>query len=193
MGQPTRHAFRSTLPSLAFAVCLIAAPGEGTTTFAWGTNTKHVELTTLPSTQPADMGVLRINGKFVKSLEVERRINDDRHEWFTLAPPPAEVRLPAGEYGWDKIELQDGDSPRLSARGYSQPFRITAGQTITLAVGGPLKSQVHATPRGPVVDLTYSLVGMAGEAYSRQDRQSPPQFTVMQGDRQIGSGTFEYG
>jgi len=187
---------RSWPALLALIACLFATPrawAESTINWRPETGGGPVHLTTLPSTRPADMGVLQIKGQFIKSLQIERRIYGGRNEWFTLAPPPAEVRLPAGEYGWDEVELQHGNSPCLGARGYGTPFKITRGQTTTLRIGGPLKPQVQAAPRGTVVDITYSLTGMANEVYTRTDNRSPPQFTVTKGGRQIGAGTFEYG
>lgn len=191
-----RRPYRRALPWLALAACLSAAPCEGYSivTLGGGTGPEYVELTTLPSTQPADTGTLKIDGKFIKLLHFEHSTARGI-ESFELNSPPPEVRLPAGHYTWKKVELQEGDSPRLVSWGYYavEPITITAGRTTTLTIGGPLKPQVGAMPRGSVVDIYFSLTGSGGEMYTREDRQSPPRFTVTQDGRQIGAGTFEYG
>ena len=192
--QRIKRARRSTPLLPALDACLLAAPWTWATTLGWDVDgdAQSVEPTTLPSTQPTDMGVLQIKGQFIKSLGLYRTTNL-RTEWFTLESPSTEVRLRAGEYGCGRIELQEGSSPRLAGSAYGTSFRITAGQTTTLKIGGPLKPQVQAVPHGSVIDITFGLIGAGGEDYARADNQSPPQFIVTKGKRQIGAGTFEYG
>ncbi len=192
--QRTGRSDRIALLLPALAVCLLRAPWALATTFGWDVDgsAQPVELTTLPSTRPADTGVLKIEGQFIKSLGLWRT-TDLRTEWFTLESPSTEIRLPAGEYGCGRVELQEGRSPRMAGWSRGASFQIIAGQTTTIKVGGPLKPQVQAVPRGSVIDITFSLIGAGGEDYARADHQSPPQFTVTQGGRQIGAGTFEYG
>lgn len=200
MTQQTRQACRVARCWLAFAACLSTVPCEGRSTIPERpeTQTANVEPTTPPAAHPADTGILKINGKFIKSLQLERR-TDRGADTVTLDSPSAEVRLPAGDYMWHRIELQEGRSPRLSAWGYSSSWghsawvHIAPGQTTTLTIGGPVKQQLQATARGSVIEMTFSLIGAGGETYTRTDRQSPPGFAVTQGDRRIGSGTFEYG
>jgi hypothetical protein len=41
--------------------------------------------------------------------------------------------------------------------------------------------------------LNYELLGVGGEIYTGPDRAKPPTFTVCKGDKEIASGTFEFG
>ncbi len=72
-------------------------------------------------------------------------------------------------------------------------FAIVPGQSCRLEIGAPLTSTVTWQRRGSVLKLDYALIGADGWKYSSQDRSDPPRFTVYQGDREIGSGSFKYG
>ncbi len=61
-----------------------------------------------------------------------------------------------------------------------------------------LTPQVQVTRAGRLLNLDYQLVDASGrsradELRQQQQRNTPPRFTVWQGGREIGSGTFEYG
>jgi hypothetical protein len=65
---------------------------------------------------------------------------------------------------------------------------------VVLLAGGPLTNSVDVMRRGKYLALNYRLTGVGG-GYQlvNQDRSHPPEFTVYQGDRKIGSGKFEFG
>ena len=46
---------------------------------------------------------------------------------------------------------------------------------------------------GRLLTLDCQRLGANGQRAPNPDRDHPPKFAVYQGDRQIGSGTFEYG
>ena len=46
---------------------------------------------------------------------------------------------------------------------------------------------------GRLLTLDYQLLDADGQKFRNPDRNHPPRFTVYQGDRLVGSGTFEYG
>ena len=46
---------------------------------------------------------------------------------------------------------------------------------------------------GRLLTLDYQRLDANGQRAPNPDRDHPPQFAVYQGDRLVGSGTFEYG
>ena len=51
--------------------------------------------------------------------------------------------------------------------------------------------EVHRT--GRILELNYKLHDSIGQKASLGSQQPAPRFSVFKGDREIGSGTFEYG
>jgi hypothetical protein len=60
-------------------------------------------------------------------------------------------------------------------------------------VGLPLTSSVTAKRESRLLTLDYQLLDADGLKYRQNERTNPSQFAVYQGDRLIGSGSFEYG
>jgi len=61
-----------------------------------------------------------------------------------------------------------------------------------------LTPHVQATRAGRLLSLDYQLLDASGknrvdELIQQRQRNTPPRFTVWQDEREIGSGTFEYG
>lgn len=155
-------------------------------------------------------GTLEIVGKGVEKLvllPIEHRDLDvgrgadiafvGKHPTRELIRPSPSVVLPAGEYwvqelvlqaGFERRQLGPGASPRSMHR-----FAIVPGQACRLEIGTPLTSTVTSQRRGSVLKLDYALTGADGWKYSSRDRSDPPRFTVLQGGREIGSGSFKYG
>ena len=100
--------------------------------------------------------------------------------------PGVSMFLPQGNYSIWNIELQGGyrNGPDNEA------LTLTPDAVCILAVGTPLKSSVSVTRQGRFLRLEYQLLDAQGRKYMNS---SPPRFVVYQGNRKIGSGTFEYG
>ncbi len=132
---------------------------------------------------------LRIEGRLIEKLIlVDRR--GAPHE---IDRPKGSVSLPPGKYRIQQVTLEDGYSH--VPRGQEGWFSLTPGRTHPLAVGAPLRSQLDLKRTGRTFQLNHRLVDGEGRLYFRglAGLLDPPQFTVRQGGRQIGSGTFEYG
>ena len=112
--------------------------------------------------------------------------------------PGESVRLPAGEYRLELVELEDGYTvyPGIGQR--HDWFEVTPAGRNELVVGAPLYPTATATRHGGFVQLDYDLVDGAGRSYQQTPRVGmeippPPTFTVYKGGEEIGSGSFEYG
>jgi hypothetical protein len=144
---------------------------------------------------------LRIEGQSIESLTLDG------------APGPFErpgkvLHLPAGWYLVSEVILEGGYQhdaviffPRKTSeerwfRANKGAFELTPEQPYTLKVGGPLLPKAEVTRQGKCLKLSYDLVDAEGRSYRKNDntdRSSPPRFKVCKGEREIGSGTFEYG
>jgi hypothetical protein len=103
--------------------------------------------------------------------------------------------LAPGEYKIREISLEGGYSSSIDAGRAEQRVTLTSGKPYHFDVG-PLKSGVTVKRAGRLLTMDYQLLDAAGRQYRNLGRtidSKPPQFTVYQGDRAIGSGTFEYG
>jgi hypothetical protein len=71
---------------------------------------------------------------------------------------------------------------------------ISENKPAVLVAGGPLTNSVSISRRGKHLTMDYQLAGVGG-AYQlvNQDRSHPPEFTIYQGDKKVGSGKFEFG
>jgi hypothetical protein len=108
---------------------------------------------------------------------------------------------PPGQYRIQEIDLQGGYSA-FPRSGYSGPWAdwltLAPGKACRFDIKAPLTSSVSVKRAGRLLKLDYQLLDGDGRKYRRNDRSGkdrahPPQFAVYQGNRQIGSGTFEYG
>ena len=137
-----------------------------------------------------------------------------------LAQPPGSVKVPPGRYQPYRVWLQQGKAeayfnyglpqsgkanvveeisgsqmPVLGPPPPEQAVVVDAGRTSVLAVGGPLINCVSAAHRGRNLLLSYRLIGAGGGEYwleAGRDRK-PPQVTIRQTGKRIGSGQFEFG
>jgi hypothetical protein len=103
--------------------------------------------------------------------------------------PGVSVFLPPGNYTIQYIYLRGGyqSGPR------DEILTLIPNATNRLAVGTPLKSTVSVNRQGRMLNLNYQLLDDQGRKYTNPNRSDPPRFVVYQGQREIGSGTFEYG
>lgn len=177
-------------PTGCLLTTLLAAPGLAYSTPEPDTPSRNTATT--QTSAPAGMGTLAFKGRFIK--EITLLPMNEEEKTIRLQSPDATLPLAPGEYHWGHVTLQDGDSPAFVGFGYfHETFRITAGQTTTLDIGGPLHHKVTAYSSGPVIQLGHELLGIGGESYTREDRREVPQFTAVQDGREIDSGKFAYG
>lgn len=92
-------------------------------------------------------------------------------------------------------EITGSQMPVLGPPPPEQAVVVDADRTAVLAVGGPLTNSVSAAHRGRNLLLSYRLIGAGGGEYwleAGRDRK-PPQVTIRQTGKRIGSGQFEFG
>jgi hypothetical protein len=141
------------------------------------------------------LGEAHLTGAFIDRLVLE-----GDQSLVLLDQPGPVVRLPVGSYSAPKVWLQSGESGAFEQRrpqdGLVEPqVTVTETTPVLLDIGGPLTNSVVVTRRGQSLHLSYQLVGRGGRVYSlrNQDRSVPPEFTVYQRGRKVGSGKFEFG
>jgi hypothetical protein len=138
------------------------------------------------------LGEMTIRGKYIQRLVLE-----GGPYLVVLDQPGATARVPVGVYGEPKVCLESGGvgAYRESRAVESNTFRIGTNGSTPLLVGGPLTNSVSVTRRGSGLYLSYQLLGLGGDTYTRKDpdRTKPPEFTAVQDGKKIGSGKFEFG
>jgi hypothetical protein len=135
-------------------------------------------------------GELKIEGTGVSRLILVRQ--DNQQEQLTNLS--GSIRLPAGTYRVQQIDLQGGYSSLSQRTNDLQRIAISPNQPAVLKAGGPLRQAVKAERRGPVLVLNYELAGIDGEMYRTPGTpETQPSFAVYRGDKLIASGQFEYG
>jgi hypothetical protein len=171
----------------------------------------------LTEQQPA-LGELRITGRFI-----ERLVLTGGPYAVVLVRPAGSVKIPVGSYNQPSVWLKQGQDeayfdslPKSGKRtvpnnenlGGIRPISgvAEAGKVVVvderrpavLTMGGPLTNSISVTRHGRDLNLTYRLIGAEGGDYKlweywRTKSDSPPQFTIYQGEKKIGSGNFEFG
>ena len=165
--------------------------------------------------QQTALGELRITGS-----SIQRLVLTGGPYVIVLAQPPGSVKVPPGRYQPYRVWLQQGKAeayfnyglpqsgkanvveeitgsqmPVLGPPPPDQAVVVDAGRIAVLAVGGPLTNSVSAAHRGRNLLLSYRLIGAGGGEYwleAGRDRK-PPQVTIRQTGKRIGSGQFEFG
>jgi len=133
-------------------------------------------------------GELQIEGKLIQSLTLVGAAGDKQ----TITRPEETVSLPVDQYRIHQIQLSNGYI--CSYPTTAESFSVTKDQPCKLQAGAPLTPGLTLERSGKIVELDYGMVDAAGRNYSGGGASpEPPRFTVYQGDREIGSGTFEYG
>ena len=137
------------------------------------------------------LGELTLEGQFIQRLVL------DGAGLVILDTPARKNLLPVDNYRVRGIYLQSiPGAPRLACNvDRIPPVEVTAGTAQHLKVGGPLESSVLASARGSMLQLDYLLKGTGGEPYTlvNTGRIKPPRFAIYKGDRQLATGSFEFG
>jgi hypothetical protein len=113
------------------------------------------------------------------------------------AAAPGRNLLPVGRYRVQEIYLHSGPGGSRLFGNVNDfpPVEVAAGAAQHLKIGGPLQSGVQALARGNMLQLDYLMKGAGGEAYTLVNtaRSKPPRFAIYKGERQLASGSFEFG
>lgn len=138
----------------------------------------------------APVGNLILDGQFIRRLVLKGK-------GLVILDSPAQANtVPVDKYQIQSVYLQAAGDPMLSTNASAIPsFSITAGAPVPLKIGGPVTSSVKAVSRGSTLQLNYLLKGAGGELYTavKPDPKKPPKVVIYQGDRQLGTGNFEFG
>jgi hypothetical protein len=144
-----------------------------------------------PALDPAAWNCELILGKHIKTLSLV----DEHGQCPAYRSRGASLLLPPGKYTIQQIDLQGGYSCSLQNFGHPEkPLILAPGKPYRFDIRGPLMPHVTAERAGRLLTMNYQLLDADGRKYlNREHSAKPPQFAVYQGDRLIGSGTFEYG
>lgn len=133
-------------------------------------------------------GELQIEGELIQCLTLVGTTGETQ----TIARPEATLSLPVDQYRIQEIQLSNGYVCFYPAT--AESLSVTKDQPCKLQAGAPLTPGLTLERSGKIVELDYGMVDAAGRRYSGgESSPDPPRFNVFQGDREIGSGTFEYG
>jgi hypothetical protein len=141
--------------------------------------------------QPVAYGELTIAG------HVERVVLEGQDTIAIVDAPGKTVKVPAGRYESYRVRLGSGANAafRETSGRRDRAVVVEGSKTAVLAVGGPLTNSATVDKRGSQLSLNYKLLGLGGEPYEFRDdsRDTPPRYTIYEGDRKVASGNFEYG
>ncbi len=152
--------------------------------------------------QQPELCELKIEGHSILSLtlikmsdasgEVSNRLAGQRY-----MRPGASLRLPEGRYRVASVELEGGYESSNRFAGEEQWFELSRDRPYQLVIGAPLSPSAAVTRHGKFLEMDYELVDAAGRKYSVTNQiapsPEPPQFTVYQNGRMLGSDSFAYG
>ncbi len=144
--------------------------------------------------QSVPLGEANITGQFIRRL-----VLTGRPYVVVVDNPVGVVKIPIGSYNQPDLQLEQKGVAAFSRN--TGPFQIGKSFTVdgktplVLNVGGPLTNSLSATRHGQYLQLDYLLLGAGGQTYqlASQNRSAPPGFAVYQGEKEIASGTFEFG
>ncbi len=138
------------------------------------------------------LGKVKIESKFIKGLVV---FNDTT--LVVLDSPGGESAVPLGKFYYEQLVIVGDKSEKFKVTNFhgNNGFSVDADEAKMLKAGGPLINSVSVQRNGNVLTLGYKLVDPIGNEYGSLQgrRDNPPGFVVYKGDKQVGSGTFEYG
>lgn len=138
---------------------------------------------------------LKIQGHSIVQLTL---IDKAGRSGVRLDHPGETVKLPAGEYRVEQVELEDGYVLNPMPGQRQDWFKVTPEGPNELVVGAPLYPTVTASRCGGFIQMDYDTVDGAGRSYRKNrevaaQRLPAPTFAVYRDGKEIGSGSFEYG
>ncbi len=124
---------------------------------------------------------------------VSRLILQGTQSTALIDNPTSTVTLPTDTYFIQQCALAQGNLAFWGER--REPLIVSETEPAALRFGRPLQPSVDVRRMGTLLEMNYSLRGQGGETYSAQASPSsgPPTFKILHGDREIASGSFEYG
>ncbi len=161
--------FAITLPGMA-AICLCQAQET--------------------SKQDTTTGEIKLEGKFINRLILQREGNKGREEFRR---PEQIIKLPTGKYYLQEVHLEGGYICYAYQVQKRHLVSVSPDEPATLKIGAPLKQIVKVNRKGRNLVMNYELLGVGGEKYTSSNRSEPPIFTVYRGNKEIASDKFEYG
>ena len=165
---------------------------------------EHIVSVTLEDGQGRITALLAFDGA---AFSVQRSTSagpEDSPKTNILVLRDGTVSLAPGRYRWNTAIVADPNGPkRFVARNQDKGWiDLSAGQTLTLALGGPLRHDLDVSRTGPLLVCSYRLLGSGQESYqpmtssdARSPAQSPPApgLTISTAGQPIHSGSFRYG
>ena len=138
---------------------------------------------------------LRIGGHSIVELTLTERAKLSQ---FRFENPGETVRLPAGHYRVQHVELQDGYVMIPWHSRLEGWFEVSREGPSELVVGAPLYPTATGKRYGAFLQLDFDIVDGAGRSYLQHSDEldslsPPPRFEVFKDGEPIGSGSFEYG
>ena len=105
--------------------------------------------------------------------------------------------VPVGNFSIKHLVLDGEGSGKFRVTSFEggNEFSVNADEATIIKAGGPLINSVSVERSGSTMTLKYRLVDSIGNVYARLNdrRDNPPGFVAYKGDKQVGSGKFEYG
>ncbi len=136
------------------------------------------------------LGQVKIEGQYIERLVL--RGDDGANQSFE--PPGENISIAPGEYRLWEGCLEGDYVCYAYGRGiYDDLITVDTNKPAVLKIGAPLKQSVKVKRQGGTLVLSYELAGLGGETYTSRNRTSTPTFAVYKGDKEIASGSFEYG
>ncbi len=161
--------------------------------FAYGPPKTNFSTVTADFTEikPA-LGELILDGQFVRKLVLEGDAGS-----AILDAPSHSVLVPVDKYQVQDVQLEPAAGMGSLSADVSEIRELSISPTTPchLKVGGPLESSVAVKAYGNVLRLDYILKGAGGERYSvvNTNSKNAPRFSIYKGDRQLATGSFQFG
>jgi hypothetical protein len=155
------------------------------TSFSWAGQVSRCQA----QEQKQALGELKIEGKYIERLVLCRK--NGQTEQFN--EPNETIKLTVGKYRLQYVSLKGGYTCNSLISSAYDWITIAENEAAILKVGAPLKQILKVKQRGKALVLDYKLLGIGGEAYTKNDRNKPPRLIIYKGDEEITSGRFEYG
>ncbi len=144
----------------------------------------------------APMGQLILDGALIQRLVLLGGEDGKGRVVVLEQPGVAPLSVPAETYSVQRITLASTLGRFEAVR--RQDLVVREGQSVSLAIGGPLMNAATVRRRGGSLAMNYTLKGRGGEEYEAptappDSGNNLPRVAIFHGQRKIASGRFEYG